>query len=105
MTSYANLSNTGSGAAHNTMPPFIVWRYIIKVLSSTGAVAPLADTTQDGLLRKVSGLTTDFVDGTNHCQDLGSGIKLVMPRLFNSIGNPTFEVDQRNIGNAVYDNY
>ena len=31
---------------------------------------PLADTTQDGLLRKVSGLTTDFVDGTNNCQTL-----------------------------------
>ena len=31
---------------------------------------PLADTTQDGLLRKLSGSSGDYVDGTNHCRAL-----------------------------------
>jgi microcystin-dependent protein len=31
---------------------------------------PPADTTQNGLLRMLSGSTTDFVDGSNHCQNL-----------------------------------
>ena len=104
VTTSLGTSATGGGGPHNNMPPYCVFRYIIKVLSSTGAVAPLADATQDGLLRKVSGLTTDFVDGTNHCQDLGSGIKLVMPRLFNAAGNPTFEINQRQIPGASLPN-
>jgi microcystin-dependent protein len=63
--------NTGSGTAHNTMMPFIVWQWIIRAsyIGVTGST-PLADTTQNGLLKKVSGLTTDFVDGTNNCQSL-----------------------------------
>jgi microcystin-dependent protein len=36
----------------------------------SGSVAPVADSTQNGLLKKVSGLSTDFVDGTNNCQNL-----------------------------------
>jgi Collagen triple helix repeat (20 copies)/Concanavalin A-like lectin/glucanases superfamily len=32
--------------------------------------APIADTTQDGLLRKVSGVVTDYVGGDNHCHPL-----------------------------------
>jgi hypothetical protein len=39
---------------------------------------PLADTTQNGLLKKVSGLTTDFVDGSNNCQDLVSAVQTVI---------------------------
>ena len=42
----------------------------------SGTAPPLADTTQDGLLRKVSGLTTDFVDGSNHCQNLIAAVPL-----------------------------
>jgi hypothetical protein len=60
-----------------------------------GTAVPLADTTQNGLLRQISGKTTDFVDGTNHCQDLVSAIQLIRSRGYNAIGNPTFEVDQR----------
>jgi microcystin-dependent protein len=99
----ATNQNTGSSAAHNNVPPFLVLTYIIKV-SPTGSTAqsPIADTTQDGLLRKVSGLTTDFVDGTNNCQDLETAVKPVIDsvrlRSYNSIGNPTMEVDQRNVG-------
>lgn len=64
--------NAGSDTPHNTMPPFMVWRYIIKVSATGGATdqAPIADTTQNGLLRKVSGLSTDYVGGDNNCHPL-----------------------------------
>jgi hypothetical protein len=42
---------------------------------STSGETPIADDTQDGLLRQVSGLTTDFVDGTNNCQDLATAVE------------------------------
>jgi hypothetical protein len=35
---------------------------------------PLADNTQSGLLRQVSGSTSDFVDGTNNCRSLGPAV-------------------------------
>lgn len=70
-----------------------------------GALPPLADATQDGLLRKVSGNTTDFVDGTNHCQNLVTAVQptiwSVRLRSLNVIGNPNFEIDQANV-NAGY---
>ena len=66
-----------------------------------GPIPPLADATQDGLLRKVSGLTTDFVDGSNHCQPLAPQIWSARLRSFNSVGNPNFEVTQRNCGGLV----
>jgi hypothetical protein len=65
-----------------------------------GPIPPLADATQDGLLRKVSGLTTDFVDGSNHCKDLATVVQPVIwsarLRSYNALGNPTFDVDQIN---------
>jgi hypothetical protein len=68
----------------------------------TGTPPPLADATQSGLLRQVSGNTTDFVDGTNNCQNLVNAItptiQLVRLRSFNALGNPNFEVTQRNVG-------
>src|SRR5258708_39852891 len=60
-----------------------------------GPIPPIADATQDGLLRRVSGLTTDFIDGSNHCQALQPVIWSARLRSFNTVGNPTFEVDQR----------
>jgi microcystin-dependent protein len=93
----ATNQNTGSDTAHNTMPPFLVLTYIVKVSVGSGA-APLADTTQDGLLRKVSGNTTDFVDGTNNSQPLQPVIWSARLRSFNAIGNPNFECTQRNCG-------
>jgi microcystin-dependent protein len=112
-TGVASLANTGSNGAHNTMQPFVVVAFIIKVSMGGGptATAPIADTTQDGLLRKVSGLTTDFVDGTNHCQGLVAAIQPTIwsarLRSVNSTGNPTFEIDQRlsggsNIASGVF---
>jgi hypothetical protein len=64
---------------------------------------PLASPTGAGLLTQVSGKTTDFVDGTNNCQDLTAAvigvakptIWAVRQRSFNAFGNPNFEVDQQ----------
>jgi microcystin-dependent protein len=71
---YASLNNTGGGGSHNNMSPFLVLVYIIKVSPTGGATAqaPIADSTQNGLLRKVSGFNTDFVDGTNNSQPLAN---------------------------------
>jgi hypothetical protein len=78
----------------------------ITLLNPTPAAAiPLADNTQAGLLKQLSGNTTDFVDGTNSCQNLVSAIQPTIwnmrLRSFNAIGNPNFEVLQRNIGNNI----
>jgi hypothetical protein len=66
------------------------------------AITPVADATQNGLLRQISGNTTDFVDGSNHCQNLVGAVQPTIwsarLRSFNAIGNSTFEVDQRNAG-------
>jgi microcystin-dependent protein len=45
---------------------------LTNVGSSTSL--PLAGTTQNGLLKQVSGLTSDYVDGTNNCRDLKSSV-------------------------------
>jgi len=69
---WANTASTGSGTPHNTMPPFVVVCFIIKVSQTVplGASAPLADTTQPGYLVKVSGLTTDYIGGDNQTHPL-----------------------------------
>src|SRR4029077_713418 len=74
----------------------------LTLLNPTPAPAiPPADTTQAGLLKQLSGNTTDFVDGTNTCQNLVNAIQPTIwsarLRSFNAIGNPTFEVDQRQV--------
>jgi Phage Tail Collar Domain len=40
------------------------------IVNSTSSALPIADTTKNGMLRQVSGKTTDFVDGTNNCQSI-----------------------------------
>jgi Collagen triple helix repeat (20 copies) len=64
-----------------------------------------AGTSTAGLLKQLSGNTTDFVDGTNTCQNLVTAVQPVIwsatRRVFQAIGNPTFEVDQRNVGTAL----
>jgi hypothetical protein len=62
---------------------------------------PLASSSTRGLMNQTSGNTTDFIDGTNNSQALQPAIWSVRLRSFNSLGNSTFEVDQRNVGNAV----
>jgi hypothetical protein len=63
---------------------------------------PLASSSTSGLLTMVSGLTTDFVDGTNNCQNLVTAIQPTLwsarLRSFQALGNNTFEVAQRNCG-------
>lgn len=65
----------------------------------------LATTTKIGSIVKLSGLATDFLDGTNTFQNLQGAVQPTIwsarLRSFNAIGNPTFEVDQRNVGNLV----
>jgi hypothetical protein len=68
-------------------------------------VIALATSSARGLLTQVSGNTTDFIDGTNACQNLVTAVTPTIwnVRLFgyNAVGNPNFEVDQRNIGTSV----
>jgi hypothetical protein len=66
---------------------------------------PLASSSADGLLKMVSGLATDYIRGDNTSQNLVTAIQptiwSVRLRSWNAVGNPTFEVDQRNVGNVV----
>jgi hypothetical protein len=63
---------------------------------------PLASASTKGFLAQVSGNTTDFVDGTNNCQNLVTAIQAtiwsVRLRSWNSVGNCSFSVDQRTAG-------
>jgi len=67
-------------------------------------IISLASASTAGLLKQVSGLTTDFVDGSNACQNLVTAIQPTIwsarLRSFNALStcNCTFEVDQRNAG-------
>ena len=65
-----------------------------------GSTVP-ADATQNGLLRKVSGNTTDFVDGTNNCQPIAPQIWSARLRSFNAVGNCNFECDQRTVSSVI----
>ena len=68
---------------------------------ATVSTLPPADSTQPGLLNQLSGNTSDFVDGTNTCQPIAPVIWSARLRSYNAIGNPTFEIDQRNVGAAL----
>lgn len=65
----------------------------------------LASTSGAGLLKQISGLTTDFVDGTNNCQDLATAsrplITAVRQNSYNALDNPDFMIDQRNCGSSI----
>jgi microcystin-dependent protein len=68
----------GGNGAHNNMQPYLALNYIIRAIYSAIPLdelnIPLADSTTDGLMRMVSGETTDFVDGTNNCRDLATEV-------------------------------
>jgi hypothetical protein len=72
----ATNQNAGSNTPHNTMPPFLVITYIIKVSPTGGATAqaPIADATQAGLMKRLSGLATDYVGGDNACHPRNAAI-------------------------------
>jgi len=78
----------------------------VTLLNPAAAPAiPLADSTQSGLLRQVSGSTGDFVDGTNNSRNLVTAvtptITAVRLRSISSLGNPNFEVDQKNASTLI----
>jgi len=64
----------GGGGGHNTMPPFLCLVYIIKMSPTGGptAQAPIADSTQSGLMNQLSGRATDYVGGDNACHPLSA---------------------------------
>lgn len=99
------VGNTGSGAAHNNLQPFVATNYIIKAAYNVpvGATIPLADATQPGLLNQVSGLITDYIAGDNTPHDLASAVRTYAPviRSYNALGNSNFETDARTVGVGV----
>lgn len=74
-TGITGTASVGSGTGHNNMQPFLVGTYLIKVApgATIAPTAALADTTQNGLLRQVSGNITDYVGGDNFCHPLTPG--------------------------------
>jgi hypothetical protein len=74
------------------------------VTGGSDIIAPASASTV-GLLNKLSGNTTDFVDGTNTCQNLVNAVQptiwSVRLRSFNAVGNPTFEVGQSDSGTVI----
>jgi hypothetical protein len=84
---------------------------VIGLGSDSGLVArvasvPVADPTKNGLVAKLSGLSTDYLNGNNACLDLATAVKpqiYVMGRsgVSNAIANPNFEVDQRTVGSGL----
>lgn len=72
---------------------------------TTPPVIPLASSSQQGLMSQLSGNTTDFVDGTNNCQNLANAIQptiwAMRLRSFNAVGNPNFEADHANVGGTL----
>ena len=72
----------------------------LTLFNPTGSSYPLASASNNGLMKQVSGNTTDFIDGTNNSQPLQPVIWSARLRSFNAIGNPNFECNQR-----VYPSY
>jgi hypothetical protein len=70
-----------------------------RLYSPLPATPLLASSSASGLLLKPSGLTTDFLDGSNHYQDVATVLRPTIwsyrARSFNAIGNANFEIDQR----------
>jgi microcystin-dependent protein len=101
----ASVQAAGGNNPFNMMNPWAAVNYIIKAAYNVpvGPTVPMADTTQPGLVTKMSGLNTDYVGGDNATHDLGSMVRSVAPvvRSYNSLGNPTFEIDNITIGAGV----
>ncbi len=71
------------------------------VTGGSDIIAP-ASSSAAGLLKQLSGNTTDFVDGSNACQNLVTAIQPTIwsVRLLSlqTLGNPNFEITQRDVG-------
>ena len=94
-----NVPWTGVTGKPVTMPPSA---HEATHLPAGADPLPLAGSTTAGLMRQTSGLTTDFIDGTNTCQSLVAAVQPTIwaarLRTYNGLDNPTFEVDQRTCG-------
>jgi hypothetical protein len=77
-----------------------------QLSNSVAGQLTLANTSASGMLHQTSGLSTDFLDGTNTFHDLTSAPAITLMRLrsFNAVGNPTFEVDQRTVSTVITSN-
>jgi hypothetical protein len=95
------LSTAGGTASAGALQVTAINGNILTLLNPTPpSVIPPADNTQAGLLNQLSGKSTDYVGGDNLCHDTGS-ITALSRRNFNAIGNPNFEVDQRNVNGGL----
>jgi hypothetical protein len=87
------LTNTRMPSAHAST----------HITGGIDTIAP-ASTSTAGLLKQISGLTTDFIDGTNASQNLITAVQptiwSVRTRSFSSVGNASFEVDQISCGTS-----
>jgi hypothetical protein len=101
-TNASSVPWTGVTGKPVTMPPSA---HETTHLPAGSDPLPIASSSSAGLVRQTSGLTTDFIDGTNTCQNLASAVQPTIwaarLRSFNAIGNPTFEVDQINCGSTL----
>jgi len=104
LNEYVYVNNAGGSGLAGAMQITAIAGNNVTLLNPAPAPAiPLASSAGAGLLAQTSNLTTDYVDGTNTCRDLTSAPAITLMRLrsFNAIGNPNFEVDQRNCGTSV----
>ena len=95
------LSTAGGATSAGALQVTAINGNILTLLNpAPPSVIPPADSTQPGLLNQLSGKSTDYVGGDNLCHDTGS-ITAPSRRNFNAIGNPNFEVDQRNVNGGL----
>lgn len=69
----SSVANTDQMLVLNTANAYVRAPFS-AVSNSVAGLLPVADNTTNGMLRLVSGNTTDYVDGTNHCRDLVSSV-------------------------------
>jgi hypothetical protein len=95
----------GSGVAGALQVTAVAPNQLTLLCPAPAPAIPLVSTSTAGLANLISGNTTDFIDGTDSCQNLANAVsptvQLVGMRSYNSIGNPNFEVDQRACGTSI----
>jgi hypothetical protein len=122
---YVEVKTAGGTSVSGTLQVTAINGNQVTLLNPSIPSLALANTTAAGLLVQVSGNATDYVGGDNACHSfppeavsadagnlatIGSDSLISVPqssiwsvrlRSFNAVGNPNFEVDQRNVGNIV----
>jgi microcystin-dependent protein len=72
---YCDSAGGGAGQAGALQVTAKTGNQITLLTPAPTPAIPPADATQAGLLKQLSGKTTDFIDGTNACQDLSTAIR------------------------------